>query len=158
MPRCDEQRGARFRQYLHSAVSGHVRSLRTFGRGYAGDNSRSEKTAGVVKDSWSRRVARARQLAGGEGPSAALLSSYADLLTLQHASFESLRNGGPPSGSLERDLPAVREQVPALLHAIAAKGPERLATEATGLLENLARHGGGAGAAIEQLLLEYWHT
>jgi FdhE protein len=111
-----------------------------------------------LKDSWSRRVARARHLAEGEGPSAALLSSYADLLTLQHASFESLKTSGPPSGSLERDLPVVRKQVPPLLQAIAANGPERLATEATELLENLARHGGGAGAAIEQLLLEYWHA
>ena len=103
-----------------------------------------------MKDSWSQRVARARQLAQGDGPSAALLSSYADLLALQHASFESLKECGPPSGSLERDLPAVREQVPPLLHAIAEKGPERLAMEATALLED--------GGALDRLLLAYWHT
>jgi formate dehydrogenase accessory protein FdhE len=108
-----------------------------------------------MKDSWSRRVARARQLAQGDGPTAALLSSYADLLALQHASFESFKNGDPPTGSLERDLPVVREQVPPLLHAIARTGPERLAMEATGLLENYA---GLAGQAIDKLLLEYWHT
>jgi len=114
-----------------------------------------------VKDSWSQRVARARQLAQGDGPSAALLSSYADLLALQHTSFESLKKGGPPSGSLERDLPAVREQVPPLLQAIAEKGPERLATEATALLDDYARHAGPHGhdgAAIDQLLLAYWHA
>ena len=102
-----------------------------------------------MNDSWSRRVARARQLAQGDGPTAALLSSYADLLALQQASFESFKKSGPPSGSLERDLPVVREQMPPLLRAIAEKGPERLAKEATELL---------AGGAIEQLLLAYWHT
>lgn len=102
-----------------------------------------------MNESWSRRVARARQLAQGEGPAAALLSSYADLLALQQASFESFKKSGPPSGSLERDLPVVREQMPPLLRAIAEKGPERLAKEATELL---------AGGAIEQLLLAYWHT
>jgi len=105
-----------------------------------------------LKDSWSRRVARARQLAQGGGPAAALLSSYADLLALQHASFESFQKAGAPSGSLERDLPLVRAQVPALLRAVAEKGPERLAKEATELLQD------GAGGAIEQLLLAYWHT
>jgi formate dehydrogenase accessory protein FdhE len=111
-----------------------------------------------VIDSWSERVARARQLAQGDGPAAALLSSYADLLTLQQASFESFRKGGPPSGSLERDLPVVREQLPPLLHAIAAKGPERLAMEATELLEDLAGRAGDAGGAIDRLLLAYWNT
>ena len=111
-----------------------------------------------MKDSWSQRVARARQLAQGDGPSAALLSSYADLLALQHASFESLKKGGPPSGSLERDLPAVREQVPPLLHAIAEKGPERLAREATALLDDDAKDDVHNGEAIDELLLAYWHT
>src|SRR5437762_1356361 len=96
----DEQCGFGVRQHIHSPLSRHVRSLRTFGRGHAGDDSRPEKIAGIVKDSWSQRVARARQLAQGDGPSAALLSSYADLLALQHASFESLKKGAPPSGSL----------------------------------------------------------
>src|ERR1700704_3015224 len=157
----DEQCGSGLRQHVHSPVSGHVRSLRTFGRGHEGDDSRSEKIVGVVRDSWSQRVARARQLAQGDGPSASLLSSYADLLALQHASFESLKKGGPASGSLERDLPAVREQVPPLLHAIAEKGPERLAKEATALLDDYGRHAGHNGhdgAAIDQLLLAYWHT
>jgi FdhE protein len=108
-----------------------------------------------VKDSWSQRVARARQLGHGDGPSASLLSSYADLLTLQLAAFESFRRGGPPSGSLERDLPVVRAQVPPLLHAIAEKGPERLAMEATALLDDQARL---AGEATDQLLLAYWHA
>src|SRR5882757_2934517 len=83
-----------------------------------GDDSQSQKTAGHVKYSWSQGVARARQLAQGEGPAADLLSSYADLLVLQQASFESLSKGGPPSGSLERDLPFVRAQVTPLLHTI----------------------------------------
>ena len=105
-----------------------------------------------MKDSWSQRVARARQLAQGGGPTAALLSSYADLLTLQHASFESFKTRGSPTGSLERDLPVVRDQVPPLLHAMAKKGPERLAMEATELLSDRG------GAATDQLLLAYWHS
>ena len=105
-----------------------------------------------MKDSWSQCGARARQLAQGDGSTAVLLSSYADLLALQHASFESFKKGGSPTGSLERDLPVVREQVPALLHAIAEKGPERLALEATELLNDRT------GGAIDHLLLAYWHT
>ena len=105
-----------------------------------------------MNESWSQRVVRARQLAQGDGPVAALLSSYADLLALQQASFESFKKGGAPSGSLERDLPVVREQVPPLLHAIAKKGPERLAMEAAELLNDRA------GGAIDRLLLAYWHT
>jgi FdhE protein len=100
-------------------------------------------------------MARARQLAQSEGPAADLLSAYADLLVLQHASFESLSKGGPLSGSLERDLPLVRAQVTPLLHAIAEKGPAGLATEAKALLLDVAS---GAGRAIDPLLLEYWHS
>jgi FdhE protein len=111
-----------------------------------------------VIDSWGRRVARARELAQADGPSAALLSSYAELLTIQQASFDSFKKGGPPSGSLERDLPVVCEQLPPLLHAIAAKGPERLAKEAADLLDDLAGRAAGLGGAIERLLLAYWHT
>ena len=106
-----------------------------------------------MKESWSRRVARARQLAQGDGPPAALLSSYADLLALQQASFESFgTSGAPPTGSLERDLPAVREQVVPLLRAIVKKGPEPLAMEAKEILDD------SAGRAIDDLLLAYWHT
>jgi FdhE protein len=114
-----------------------------------------------VKDSWSRRVARARQLAQGDGSAAALLSSYADLLALQQAAFESFKKGAPLTGSLERDLPVVREQLPPLLHAIAKNGPERLASEATELLNDATGAAGTAGrggGAIDQVLLSYWHT
>jgi FdhE protein len=48
--------------------------------------------------------------------------------------------------------------MPPLLHAIAEKGPERLAREATALLDDYAGHDGHHGDAINELLLVYWHT
>ena len=107
-----------------------------------------------MKETWKQRVLRARQLAESSGPAGALLLSYADLLALQRASFECFQagKGGPLSGSLQHDLPALRAQMLPLLNAMERNGPEPLAAEASDLLAD------GTGAALDERLLAYWYA
>jgi FdhE protein len=107
-----------------------------------------------MKETWTACVARARQLAAANGPGASVLASYADVLMFQQRAYEAFKTGlgRSASGSLERDLAAVRAQVPALLHAIVANGPQALVPEATRLLESTS------GAAIDDALLGYWRS
>src|SRR5438128_11461891 len=107
-----------------------------------------------MKETWTECVGRARQLAAAEGPGARVLASYADVLTFQQQAYEAIKAGlgRSASGSLERDLPVVRAQVPRLLRAIVANGPHALAAEAARLLEN------PDGRAFDDALLGYWRA
>lgn len=107
-----------------------------------------------MKDTWTACIDRARQLAAANGPGAPVLASYADVLTFQQQAYEVVKAGlgRSASGSLERDLPVVRAQVPRLLEAIVANGPQALAPEAIRLLES------ASGAAIDDALLGYWRA
>ena len=106
-----------------------------------------------MKETWTECVSRARQLAAADGPGAAVLASYADLLRFQQEAYEAFKTGlgRSASGSLEQDLPVVRAQVPRLLQAIIANGPQALAPEAARLLED-------ARTAIDDTLLGYWRA
>lgn len=106
-----------------------------------------------MKDTWAQCVDRARQLAAANGPGAATLGAYADVLTFQRQAYEVFREvlGRSASGSLERDLPVVRGQMPRLLQAIVANGPQALRPDATRLLES-------TGAAIDDTLLSNWRA
>ena len=107
-----------------------------------------------MKETWAQCISRARQLAAANGPGSHVLESYADVLTFQQQAYETLKAGlgRSASGSLETDLPAVRAQVPRLLQAIIANGPQALVPEATRLLESTS------GAAIDDALVGYWHA
>jgi FdhE protein len=101
---------------------------------------------------WSVHIERARQLAATEAGSRELLTFYAALLDAQRAVHEGLSSGPErATGVLERDLPALRALLPALLDVVAAAGPESLARDA----RELSRAG---DRALDPLLLEYWRT
>ena len=85
--------------------------------------------------SWARSIRRADQLAADAESTAPLLVFYGRLLRHQKAIHDALC-AGPPSGSLERDLPLLEPPVAALLRDLVAEGPEPLAAEARALLTN----------------------
>jgi hypothetical protein len=107
-----------------------------------------------MKETWTQCISRARQLAAANGPGAPALRSYAGVLTFQQQAYEAFKTGlgRSASGSLERDLPVVRAQMPRLLTAIVANGPPALAPEAQRLLES------HSGAAIDDALLGCWRA
>ncbi len=80
-----------------------------------------------------------------------MLAFYADLLTFQERSYRSVeaKLAREQTGSLARDLPVVRAQLPDLLEMVARAGPPPLALEARRLLEDEA-------TAIDDMLLAYW--
>src|SRR6476659_5961938 len=103
-----------------------------------------------MRDSWQRRIDRAAYLAERDPSARPLLLVYSRLLSLQRDSYERLRQGADRlTGSLDRDLPAVRPCVAPRLTAVAAIGPPRLADEAGRILD-------GAAAALDAMLLAGW--
>src|SRR6185295_18500779 len=111
-------------------------------------------------DSWDRRINRAAQLASRDDDAARpLVAFYGTVLRLQKELYDFVRgrSGWRPTGALDRDLPMLRPQVPALLRGVAAAGSAKdlqnstLAEEASLLLE-------GPGSAIDELLLNYWRA
>lgn len=105
-----------------------------------------------MRDSWDRRVDRAAYLAGQDDAARPLLLAYGQLLALQRTCAGTIgRRADRLTGSLDRDLPAVRGAVAPMLAAVAAQGPPRLAEEAGRLVER-------GEAAIDAVLLEGWHA
>jgi formate dehydrogenase maturation protein FdhE len=106
-----------------------------------------------VAETWQLRIDRARELARADETTGSLLSFYADLLTAQARAFASLRDrlGRTPTGSLERDLLAVRDTLPLLLRTVATTGPQPLVAEARSL-------GASEDAAVNELLLSDWRA
>ena len=103
-------------------------------------------------DSWGRRIERASELAGQDGPGRSLLLTYGRLLGLQRACYHTLHGSAARlSGDLERDLPIVRPCAPPVLIAMGAMGPPVVAEEATRFLN-------GGEAAIDSMLLAGWRT
>jgi FdhE protein len=105
-----------------------------------------------VRDSWTGRTARARELAEADAAARSILNSYAGLLDLQRDCAERLHTGaGWLAGSLDRDLSLVRQCVPRVLSALASVAPASLAADARGLL-------GEGDAAMDSMLLNEWRT
>jgi FdhE protein len=105
-----------------------------------------------VRDSWQRRIDRAAALAGADAAGRPLLMAYGDLLRLQRDCDETLRRTGERvTGSLERDLPALRVRVRPMLEAVATIGPPALAQDARQILD-------GADPAIDAMLLTGWRA
>ncbi len=105
-----------------------------------------------MRDVWEQRIDRATQLAGRDEAARPLLLAYGQLLHLQRNCYEALRRrANRLTGSLDRDLSAVRTSIAPMLAAVAAIGPPVLAAEATLLLD-------GAGPAIDSMLLTGWRT
>jgi formate dehydrogenase accessory protein FdhE len=95
----------------------------------------AQVTSPGLGDPWVRSIRRADQLAAGAESTAPLLVFYGRLLRHQKAIYDALC-AGPPSGSLERDLPLLEQPVAALLRDLVAQGPAPLAAEARALLTN----------------------
>jgi formate dehydrogenase accessory protein FdhE len=106
-----------------------------------------------MRESWARRIERAEQLAAGGGPSANLLSAYAEILRFQKDLYDLVTSdaGSRLSAALDRNLDVLRAPVAALLEVMARNGPEPLAEEATELLD-------GPTSRIDDLLLTWWRT
>ena len=107
-----------------------------------------------MPESWTTRIARARELAQGGGSAAPLLAFYGELLTLQEGIYESVRAelAGSATGLLEQDIVVVRAHVPRVLQSIAEHGPPALAREASRLFED------EDGSSIDDMLLAYWRA
>jgi hypothetical protein len=107
---------------------------------------------GRMRDSWQRRIDRAAHLAERDETGRPLLLVYGRLLGLQRDCYEMLRQRADRlTGSLDRDLPAVRPCVAPMLSAVATIGPPRLADEAGRILD-------GAEPALDAMLLAGWHA
>lgn len=106
-----------------------------------------------MRESWERRIQRAEQLAAKDESTASLLAFYVRVLRSQKSVGDWLRTrrAWMPSGSLERDLPAIRPEIVALVRAIADHAPQTLAAEAGHLLA-------GSDSTIDNALLAWWHA
>jgi formate dehydrogenase accessory protein FdhE len=105
-----------------------------------------------MRDSWEKRIDRALELAGRDAAARPLLDAYRRLLILQRDCHASLRaHPEPLTGSLDRDLVALRVHVPHILKGVVATGPPRLAEEARQIIA-------AGNQAIDVLLLTGWHT
>src|ERR1044072_4024758 len=105
-----------------------------------------------MRDSWQQRIDRAGHLAEGDAAARPLLQAYGRLLGLQRDCYESLRRRADRlSGSLDRDLAAIRPCVAPMLSAVRTMGPPPLAEDAGGILD-------GAAIAIDSMLLAGWHS
>jgi formate dehydrogenase accessory protein FdhE len=104
-----------------------------------------------VGESWQRRIDRAAALADAHAAGRPLLVAYGELLRLQRDCDETLRRTGDRvTGSLERDLPALRVCVRPMLDAVATIGPPPVAEAARRILD-------AAEPAIDAMLLTAWH-
>jgi FdhE protein len=105
-----------------------------------------------MAESWQRRIDRAAHLAEQDEAARPLLLAYGELLALQRDCYETMhRSADSLTGSLDRDLPAVRSCASPMLAALAAAGPARLADEARRMLD-------GGSAAVDAALRAGWHA
>jgi len=106
-----------------------------------------------MRETWRRRVQRAEALSVPGSPSQELVAFYAELLRGQRDVYEHLSGlrDWRPSGSFERDLPAFKSQLPAVLAAVAHAAPESLANEARQLLAT-------RGRGLDESLLAFWQA
>ena len=104
-----------------------------------------------ARDSWTRRIDRAADLAESDRAARPLLLAYGRLLGLQRDSAAMLeRDAARLTGSLATDLTFVRPSVAPILAAVMASGPPRLAEEARQLRDHVD--------SIDSLLLAEWRT
>jgi formate dehydrogenase accessory protein FdhE len=106
-----------------------------------------------MKESWDARIERARYLASKNGAAQELLVFYGQLLRVQKEIYEylSLRRDCLPTGTLEEDLPGIREMLPELLRRVEASGPPALSEQAQTLLR-------AGDAELDEMLLEQWRA
>jgi FdhE protein len=105
-----------------------------------------------MRDSWQQRIDRAAHLAERDAAARPLLQAYGRLLGLQRDCYETLRQRADRlTGSLDRDLAAVRPSIAPMLSAVTTLGPPPLAEEAGRILD-------GAATAIDAMLLAGWHS
>ena len=105
-----------------------------------------------MTDAWTRRIARADELASRDTAAGSLLRVYARLLRLQCDSYTTLSEPTRGlSGDLARDLPRVRPCAVRMLHALDTIVPPHIATEAAQLLA-------GGDAAIDAALIGGWQN
>jgi FdhE protein len=79
-----------------------------------------------------------------------VLGFYAELLRHQSALYD-LFERERPAGTVEADVPLIARHASPLLQAVAVRGPDQLAGEASRLLE-------GGLPACEQVLTAYWEA
>ena len=105
-----------------------------------------------MPDSWERRIDRAEHLAGRDEPARPLLVAYRQLLILQRDCDRTLRQHADRlTGSLDRDLAAVRPCLAPMLAAVADSGPPPLAEEAHRLLA-------ASKPTLDAMLLAGWRA
>jgi FdhE protein len=103
-----------------------------------------------MRESWDRRIERAKRLALEDEVARQLLTFYARVLDLQREIANSLTGSNDPlTGSLDRDLDRLRPALPAFLEGIERSGPILLAREARALLS-------GPASACDGLLTVIW--
>jgi formate dehydrogenase accessory protein FdhE len=105
-----------------------------------------------MRETWHRRVLRAEALVVPGTPSVELVTFYAALLRAQRGVYDRLSGlaDWQPSGSLERDLPALKTTLATVLIAVANAAPESLANDATLLLETRE--------ALDESLCAFWRA
>ncbi len=114
-----------------------------------------------MRDPWDAAIARAEQLASSDPAArdvliftAALLRAQRDVYAALHwarVAHGSTRASGALTGNFEADLPRMRPLLLPLCQVIATHGPEPLAR---GAVELQSAH----PVALDDMLLEYWHT
>lgn len=106
-----------------------------------------------MADSWQKMIQRAGELAAKYEPTRELLTFYQSLLETQEQCYQFLRGRRDwlPSGSLARDLPILRDSLPAIFRVVELNGPPPLASEATNLLSSNSE-------IIDEMLLTYWYS
>jgi FdhE protein len=103
-----------------------------------------------MRESWQQRIDRAAHLAATDEAARPLLTAYGDLLGLQRDCYEALRRSGDRlTGSLDRDLPAVRACAGPMLRTVARIGPPPVAEEARRVLA-------GAESDVDAIVLAGW--
>ena len=104
-----------------------------------------------MRESWDRRLARAKQLADSH-ETRELLTFYARLLGCQKDLALRLSRAKPaPAGTLQQDLDAFRDGIPAFLDTVAGAAPAQLALDARQLRD-------GPATDVDDLLLEWWQA
>jgi FdhE protein len=105
-----------------------------------------------MRESWDKRIERAKRLADADETIRPLLTFYGELLGLQRDIANLLIAGGQRlTGALADDCVVLRPGLPPFLKAIEENGPELLAREARVLLNQ-------PESARDGLLAECWHT
>jgi FdhE protein len=96
---------------------------------------------------WEKRIDRCRELAARPSATTELLTFYAQLLDTQAQIYNSFPH---TSGSLQGDLPTLREHLPPLVQTVQSSGPPALVEQAIALTSV-------SPETIDHLLLDYWH-